>query len=698
MTSQIYLIDRVYTEVRQLSEGILPQFFWLVVALVPLFIVADETQAEPARGLENPTLSFNLATPHDYNPGLQFIDLMKMMRPWIGHKDRHGWGGMNENDLREGGYLDADGWVKSIPDGFDRVGTIWTWSDFSESTGTDHAGRYVIRYNGSGELGLRGGARLVSSRHGHIIFENLDASTFILDIIETDPEKTGDYIRDITIIAEKHVDLFHAGGVFNPDWIELVQDARGIRFMDWMYTNGSKMVSWNEMPSVNGPFSGRGIPIEYMVRLANELGADPWFTMPHLADETFVRNFATFVRDNLDPALTVRVEYSNEVWNFAFEQTHWLREQASKHWGADAYIDYHTKKAVETALIWEEVYGDEASNSRLTNVLGTFLVNPWVTKRLLEAPAWLENEPDKYVDPRTIFEEVATSVYFGFATVGDEQLRAELIANINNPSVDTEKWLAERLLDSKYNNSIPQVAAMLKETAQIVHSSGLRLVAYEGGQHLHHSFAVRGLTDADISALDDFMFDFVRGNEMALLYQELWHVWKQYGDDAFMQFVDIQSSSRWGTWGLWNGLSDNSPRAETLMQLNSTTTPWWEGAKGGEFRQQGVTKYGGALSEMMFGTSQEDYLMGGDGHDTFFASSGNDGINGGKGNDRFALSGSPLQYAVQPEGEGFRVTGPNGDDFIILVEELAFGNDGVLVIADLTVGNDGFLIFPGVVR
>ena len=47
-------------------------------------------------------------------------------------------------------------------------------------------------------------------------------------------------------------------------------------------------------PTVNG------MSVEYMVQLANDLDADPWFNMPHLADDTFVRNFATHVRDHLD--------------------------------------------------------------------------------------------------------------------------------------------------------------------------------------------------------------------------------------------------------------------------------------------------------------------------------------------------------------------------------------------------------------
>jgi len=61
-----------------------------------------------------------------------------------------------------------------------------------------------------------------------------------------------------------------------------------------------------------------GMSVEYMVQLANDLNANPWFNMPHMADDDFVRNFATYVRDHLKPGLTAYVEWSNEIWNFGW--------------------------------------------------------------------------------------------------------------------------------------------------------------------------------------------------------------------------------------------------------------------------------------------------------------------------------------------------------------------------------------------
>ena len=54
-----------------------------------------------------------------------------------------------------------------------------------------------------------------------------------------------------------------------------------------------------------------------MVELANTLHANPWFCMPHQADDEFVRNFARTVREQLDPgeaeAIVVAAELEAEL-------------------------------------------------------------------------------------------------------------------------------------------------------------------------------------------------------------------------------------------------------------------------------------------------------------------------------------------------------------------------------------------------
>lgn len=68
----------------------------LFVIATGLILMSDEAiaieQAEHAYGLDNPTLSYNLTGVADYEQSMQFLNLMDMARPWIGHLDG-AWGG-----------------------------------------------------------------------------------------------------------------------------------------------------------------------------------------------------------------------------------------------------------------------------------------------------------------------------------------------------------------------------------------------------------------------------------------------------------------------------------------------------------------------------------------------------------------------------------------------------------------------------
>ena len=58
--------------------------------------------------------------------------------------------------------------------------------------------------------------------------------------------------------------------------------------------------------------------VQYIVDLCNTLDKDMWVDMPVGTDSTYLTNFATYVRDNLNPGLKVYVEYGGEVWNNAY--------------------------------------------------------------------------------------------------------------------------------------------------------------------------------------------------------------------------------------------------------------------------------------------------------------------------------------------------------------------------------------------
>ncbi len=640
-----------------------------------------------AMGNDNPTLAFNTGSSADWVPAMQFLDIAKTMRPWIGHKPDQ-WGGMTYEELVAGDYVDADGWMRRIPEGLSHVGTIWQWSKHPEFAG-HRIGRYVVTYEGEGRLSVGGDARILEQTPGRILFENRKGENVYLGLRDLDPKGTGNYIRNISIIPQKHAALFAVGGRFNPDWLELVKDARMLRFMNWTRTNNATLRRWEDRPTLDGLFSGRGVPVEYLIQLANEVGADPWFTMPHDAEPDYVRNFALLVRDTLDPELVAHVEYSNETWNFAFKHTQWLAGQAKTAGWGDAHHAYHTKKATEVALIWNAVFGEDGQ-TRLRHVMGAQAVNAWASKQRLEAEMWYQKEPQIFVQPAQVFDALAITHYFGNAMVGDPALRAMLLEQIRDPKVDAQKWLADKLMEPGYESAIPTLKVYWQEQANLAQQYGLALIAYEGGQHVHHYFAVEDVPKQEITTITDFMTEFVRSPHMARLYDVSWQAWAEVSDGPFMQYEEIGQVSKWGAWGLRSSLDDTSPRAELLDRLNAQSAPWWA-AKGGVRYQHGVHRTARAGGDMLRGTLQEDYLIGSEGDDVFEPGPGNDGVHGGQGTDRVLLAGSVSDYTLRPDGQRLHVSGPDGRDILMSVEVLDFSQGGAIRLADLTLQDEGNL-------
>jgi hypothetical protein len=645
-------------------------------------------KATAAKGLIDPTLAMNASGMNDYSTQMAFLDIAKNMRPWFGQIEGEKWGVVTYEDLKAAGALDANGWLTAIPEGVDSVDTIWAWSS-SQEAASYRAGIYVLEYKGQGELVLGQHAEILSEEPGRIVFSATGDKNLSFKILSTDPEGAGDYIRDISIIREDHVALHEAGALFNPQWLEMLEDMRQLRFMDWNKTNNSDVVEWSERTTLDSfNWGALGTPVEVMVQLANELGTDAWFTMPVGASEDYIRQFATYVRDNLDTGLTASVELSNETWNWGFDQPRDIRDMADADWGEETKsvgdIHYTAKLATEMAMIWDEVFAESDNAPGLVKVLGTQTSVPWRTEQLLKATTWFEEEPGTAVDLASVFDAVAVTTYFGNAVSMREELRNELLAVIEDLEINAFDWLAEKLMDPDFNSSIPQILDRLREQKALVDSYGLDLVAYEGGQHVHHMFGV----PKEALALGDFLAEFVRSPQMADLYEALWDGWAEIGDGAFMQFGSVGAPSKWGSWALWDNLEDSTPRSERLMELNAKTESWWEGGVANEAYLQGVTLTGGDGADVLVGTEAEDYLIGGAGDDVLISGAGDDGLNGGAGYDVLLLAGTAEDYDIVAEGEGYRLNGPDGSDFVINIEEFLFEDDSAFVFADAEVTAD----------
>ena len=504
----------------------------------------------------------------DWSTQQPFIDAFKSSRSWITQCQngepgcRGGWSTDEFGKLN----LDPSGWVKSLPAPADpaeytRVSTLL----LRDLGGKYPGGKYVVIYTGEGtiEYGFDARKDEATSKQGRDIIAVTPSDGGIhLIITATDPRKTGNYIRNIQVIPEQYEQTYRTQ-VFNPVFLERVKKFRTFRFMDWMQTNGSEQGNWDTRAKVTDATyaTGKGVPLEVMLDLANHMGIDPWFNMPHKASDLYMTNFAKLVRDRLNANRKVYVEYSNEVWNWQFPQAHFALEEGKSRWSTegDVFAQWYGCRTAQMSDIWKQVFGQQ--RSRVVSVMGTQTAWRGLENAALDCPLWVA-EGNKPCYQHGI-DALAIAGYFG-GTLGQGASQATVEAWSNEGEDGFKKAIAQldqaSLIPSEgYDDSIKGIANSFRYYQNVVRSRGLQLVAYEGGQHL---------VNANNPKLSEFFMSLNRRPEMTDLYTKLLEAWKQAGGTMFMNFADIGRPGKWGSWGALEYVGqERSPKYDALINF-----------------------------------------------------------------------------------------------------------------------------------
>lgn len=651
-----------------------------------------------AFGLANPSLAMGLNGLADWSTQHPFVDLMKTARPWTGHLKGQ-WGGMTAQDLEARAYLDPEGWLVSIPAETDRVETFILTDQPEEAKSL--AGNYRLTYSGEGRFDLSGRARVYKKTPGEWWFSYSPGDgTIGIAITQTDPNQVGDYLRNFKIVHEDHIALDEAGFIFNPRWLAKIDDLRLVRFMDWMFTNGSEAKSLNDWPLVTDyTYVRRGAPIKVMVELANIIGTDAWFNMPHKADDVYMRTFATYVRDNLNPDLKAYVEYSNELWNFGFTQAHWAGQMAEELWGQDAapdaWMQYAGTRAAEMARIWQDVYGAEA-DARLVRLIATHSDWPGLEEGLFHAPLMRAQTPD-VPPPVDAFDAYAVTGYFGLELgvedgppkvlnwIAESRDKAErdgkeqgLKHVFLNDYIQAHKFdtAVPKAIDAVQNGSLKHyVTEMLPYQDKVAKANGLELIMYEGGTHIVGIAQWSGNED-----LTEFFKYLNYTPEMSDLYKSLLADWKVGGGTLFNAFVDVAPASQFGSWGTLRHLDDDTRRYDTLMEYNKTQPAWWETRADGAFLHGG-TVVGTDGNDNLSGTIKRDTILAGPGDDILTGLGPADRLHGGAGDDHAILPGGFEAYEYVRDGARLIAISPTSTMTLIDVETFSFADTPDIVFA-----------------
>lgn len=483
-------------------------------------------------------IGINLSCPSDWSTEYCFNNLFYLSRDWISQQEGKGWGEGPKLDL------DKEGWIKSL-----KPGCYADTLMLTHSNGHQPKGNYVCLYEGEGEIEFPlTDYKLVSKEPGRIVI-NLDTNHegLFLRIKKTNPKN---YIRNIRFLlpgSEKS----YLSNPFNPRFIETCKDFNTFRFMLWSFTNDSKIVKWDDRPKLaDQNFTTKGVPLEFMIRLCNETKVNPWFCMPHMADDNYIRQFAKQVKETLDPDLKIYIEYSNEVWNFMFDQYRYAEKKGAElglmpHEGPWAgAASFYALRSKEIFLIWEEVF---KGADRLNRVISWQLVvdpNYWTEERVL-----LQHQVFEHADV------LAFAPYFGLVASPQE----------NNPPISQiEKWSVDQVLDYLEFNSIPESYRFMTHQKKIADKYGLKFCCYEAGQHLAGFHG--GENNGKITAL------FIAANKhprMGSLYTKYLDNWKKLNGDLMCLFTSTAAWTKWGSWGLTQYLDDKEEDSPKLKAVKT---------------------------------------------------------------------------------------------------------------------------------
>ena len=503
----------------------------------------------------------------DDDASIPFIDIFKTSIPF---EEARPW-------LTKGKVVyDEHGWPKNLNGG--QAGTRFL---YKLPKNTVPEGHYTVLYDGEGILTYSDDAKLVKREPGKDIISinaGKDNEFRVKLIIKN--SNTSNYLRNIRVLMPGGVcsnnpfkrvnnkryckgsrflsfENYHESLIFNPAYLDYMKDFKVVRFMNMSGITRNPISNWNERPKVTdatwaGIQGERGAPLEIMVALANRLNADPWFNLPHKADNNYVRQYAKYVKDNLKPGLKAYVEYTNEAWNSIFTQAHYVKDMGERMQLDEdrdkAGYKYFSLRSVQIFDMWEQTFG---GTDRIVRVMGSW--TGWT--RLSEMLLSYRNAYQKT-------DAIAIAPYF-FPSFKSAQ-KAKSVSQ-----------LFQLMYDPKEQYSIPKVLGYIHKNAQVAEKFGVDLIAYEGGQHL-----VDWKSRNTESHPTKLMIAANKDWRMAKAYSIFMRGWRDNGGKLFVNFSAPRTYQWFGSWGTKEYITqpiNKAPKHRALLQYARKNPCWWRG-------------------------------------------------------------------------------------------------------------------------
>ena len=540
---------------------------WLPLALLTFFLSISFSAFSAPANINSP-LGINTNEAMENNSSLPFVDLFRLALPF---EEARPW--FTKGKV----YYDKNGWPNNLSKG--SAGTRFISQMPLKSL---PKGLYTVRYEGEGRVRYGASAKLVTRKKGKDLIrfvpmkDHLVTATLFID--KTNPKNP---IRNIRILMPGGVcsgdvyrrvshkkacggrkylpfDQYYEQIIFNPDYLNFMKDFKVIRFMNMGGVTRNNIQFWKDRPNMleatwGGKEGARGIPLEIMVELANQLNADPWINIPHKANSAFIYHYAKYIKEHLRPHLKVYIEYSNETWNDLFVPQAEHMKQTGTRYRLDkdrrvAGTKYYSQQSVKIFKQWEAVFG---STKRLVRVMGGKTSDMAYTHLVLGY-----KNAYKHVDA------LAIGPYFYMSQKDASKMR----------SVGA---IFQRLTDPSNQYSVNNVLKAVRKQVNITKRYGIDVIAYEGGQHLvdHKTHSMKqGATPFLVRANKDI--------RMAQLYYQLLTGWKKAGGKLFVLFSAPRKYTWHGSWGIKeyiNQPASQTPKYRAALAFKRGKPCWWAG-------------------------------------------------------------------------------------------------------------------------
>ncbi|MEZ0325130.1 MAG: carbohydrate-binding protein [Fimbriimonas sp.] len=426
----------------------------------------------------------------------------------------------------------------------------WPTTDFGVVLFVDAADQrnYGGTYKLFGTFSRKPTIQLVSGSPGEVKNVTFDAATGAVKADIDFPEggeqmmlgftNTGGGTRNLKVMRPG----FGPTKKFTNVFINHIRRFSRLRFMDWTQTNGSQQISFADRPRLSSAqYTIKGVPWEIIIDLCNLTHKSPWINIPAHANDNYVRNLAKLFKAKLDPTLTVHVEYSNEVWNFGFEQAQFNLDAArAEVEGGNPDLNFDNaddqffwaarrigRRITQISNLFRAEYGDIDFLQHVKPILAPQTAFPelWLDQALFYI--------SKRKGPPNFF--LGGLAFAPYYNMGDQQFVDGLSVDQVLAALNTEKRLAPVTYKYEYNRA----KALW---------FGLETFAYEGGSDTFGN----GSLDAKRAVNLD-----LRTRDTVSTYLKDWFAF-DFGPFLWYHAGANSWSTPFGTWGLTEDMANQS--------------------------------------------------------------------------------------------------------------------------------------------